>query len=245
MENVKSVAMSRLSRAGDRRPIVLAIAGDSAAGKTTLTRGLVTALADGTVSSMCVDDYHRFDRTERATMTCTPLDPAGNYLGIMEQHLQLLAMGEAILKPVYNHTQGTLDRPALYTPTEKVIVEGLLPLYSPLSRACFDVSVYLGPPETIRREWKVKRDIRDRGYTEAQVLADLDKRERDSEEFIRPQRHWADIVVQFAPIAERGETAADPLSATILLRPTVPHPYLDAILADQERGVIHLKLLRD
>lgn len=241
----KSVSMRRLSPNGAQRPVMLAIAGDSAAGKTTLTNGLVEALDDGTVSSICVDDYHRYDREERRNLPFTPLDPACNYMGIMEQHLQLLAMGEPILKPIYNHSDGTLDRPVLFEPTDKVIVEGLFPLHSKLSRACLDLSVYLDPPEEIRRAWKVKRDTRDRGYTEEQVLADLDKREADSESFIRPQRRWADIVVRFAPIAERDEDASDPLSATILLRPTAPHPYLSVILGDENRGAIHLKLMRD
>jgi phosphoribulokinase len=241
----KTVSMRRLSQNGARRPVMLAIAGDSAAGKTTLTDGLVEALDDGTVSSICVDDYHRYDREERKSLPFTPLDPDCNYMGIMEQHLQLLALGEPILKPIYNHSDGTLDRPVLYQPTDNVIVEGLFPLYSKLSRACLDLSVYLDPPEEIRRAWKVKRDTRDRGYTEEQVLADLDKREADSEAFIRPQRRSADIVVRFAPIAERGEDVSDPLSATILLRPTAPHPYLSVILGDENRGAIHLKLMRD
>ncbi|MGH9118096.1 MAG: phosphoribulokinase [Acidimicrobiales bacterium] len=240
----KSFAIRRVSGNG-ARPVLLAIAGDSAAGKTTLTQGLVKALAAGTVSSICVDDYHRYDRAERRELPFTPLNPACNYLGIMEQHLQLLALGETILKPVYNHHGGTLDRPVLVEPASNVIVEGLLPLHSRLARACFDLTVYLDPPEEIRRAWKVKRDTRERGYTEAQVLADLDKREPDSAAFIRPQRRWADIVVRFAPIEERGEAERGLLSATILLRPTAPHPDLSSILGDDTRQVIHLKLLRD
>jgi phosphoribulokinase len=241
----KAVSMRRLAEDRTHRPVMLAIAGDSAAGKTTLTSGLVDALADGAVSSICVDDYHRYDREERRGLPFTPLDPACNYVGIMEQHLQLLAMGEPILKPVYNHHGGTLDRPVLFEPTDHVIVEGLLPLHSRLSRACFDLSVYLDPPEAIRRSWKVHRDTRDRGYTEDQVLAELDKREPDSAAHIRPQRRWADIVVRFAPIEERGESGRDPLSATVLLRPTAPHPDLSAILDAEHRGAIHLKLMRD
>lgn len=241
----KSVSMRRFAGEGPKRPVMLAIAGDSAAGKTTLTKGLVEALGDAAVSSICVDDYHRYDRIERKSLPFTPLDPACNYMGIMDQHLQLLAMGEPILKPIYNHHDGTLDRPVLFEPTENVIIEGLLPLHSRLSRACFDLSVYVDPPEEIRRAWKVRRDTRDRGYTEEQVLADLDKREPDSAAFIRPQRRWADIVVRFAPIEERGERSSDPLSATILLRPTAPHPDLAAVLGDGHRGAVHLKLMRD
>jgi len=224
---------------------MLAIAGDSASGKTTLTRGIVEALADGTVGAICVDDYHRYDRTERRSLPFTPLDPACNYMEIMEQDLRHVAMGEPILKPVYNHHDGTLDRPVLFEPPDNVIVEGLLPLHSRMLRACFDLSVYLDPPEVIRRAWKVHRDTRDRGYTEEQVLADLDTREPDSVAFVRPQRGCADIVVRFAPIEERGEHEGDPLSATILLRPTAPHPDLSAILGEEHRRAIHLKLIRD
>jgi phosphoribulokinase len=240
----KTVIMRRV--AGDRtRPVMLAIAGDSAAGKTTLTGGLVEALGELGVTSICVDDYHRYDRAERQTLLFTPLHPACNYIRIMEQHLQLLATGEPILKPVYNHDGGTLERPVLLEPSQSVIIEGLLPLHSRMARACFDLSVYLDPPEEIRRAWKVKRDTRDRRYTEDQVLAELDKREPESAAFIRPQRRWADIVVRFAPIAERGDSERSLLSAMVLLRPTAPHPDLIGILAEETREAIHVKLVRD
>jgi len=235
----------RRAEGGADRPVMLAIAGDSASGKTTLTRGLVEALGEERNQPMCTDDYHRYDRTERASLGMTPLNPACNYLGVMEQHLQLLALGEPILKPVYSHTHGTLERPVLLEPKEFVLVEGLFPLYSPLSRACFDLKVFLDPPESIRRSWKVARDTRDRGYTPEQVIADLERREPESAAFIRPQRRWADIVVRFAPIEERHESEQATLSATVLLRPTAPHPDLSAILTDDMREAIHLKLARD
>jgi phosphoribulokinase len=237
--------MQRASTPPDLRPVILAIAGDSASGKTTLTKGLVAALGEEVVGSFCVDDYHCFDRTERASMPYTPLNPECNYVGIMEQHLQLLAMGETVLKPVYNHHEGTLDRPVLFEPRQHVIVEGLLPLYTRLSRSCFDLSVYLEPIEETRKAWKVKRDTQARGYNEEQVLAELVRREPESELFIRPQRSWADIVVRFAPIVERGEDPRGLMSASILLRPTAPHPEFSLFLNDDTREAIHLKLERD
>lgn len=241
----KRVVMRRAGPPSPQRPVMIAIAGDSAAGKTTLTRGLLAAIGTDKVSSICVDDYHRYDREQRKGLPFTPLDPACNYMEIMEQHLQLLAMGEPILKPVYNHHTGTLDRPVLFEPQDYVIVEGLLPLHSRLSRACFDLSVYLDPPEPTRYAWKIKRDTRDRGYTEEQVRADLRRREPDSAAFIRPQRASADVVVRFGPIEERGEVEAGLLSATVLLRPTAPHPDLTGILTADAREAIHLKLARD
>lgn len=227
------------------RPAMLAIAGDSAAGKTTLTRGLVDALGRSHCTSICTDHYHRYDRQERKDKPFTPLHPECNYVEVMEQHLQLIALGQPILQPVYNHSDGTLARPVLMEPAEYVIIEGLLPLHSKLSRACFDVKVYLDPPEDIRYAWKIKRDTTKRGYTEEQVRADLEKREPESAEFIRPQRAHADIVVRFAPIEERGESSNDPLSATLLLRPTIAHPDLAGLLNEDTRQAIHLKLSRD
>lgn len=233
-----------------RRPVMLAVAGDSAAGKTTLTRGLAEALGPQRCVSVSTDDYHRYDRSERADLPFTALHPDGNHLAIMEQHLQLLATGAPVLKPVYDHASGTLTRPELVEPAEYVIVQGLLPLHSRLSRACFDITVYLDPPEEIRRGWKVARDTGGRGYTVAEVHAELERREPESEAYVRPQRRNADLVVRFAPDVPPGpgggrDDAEHPLGATVLMRPTIEHPDLTEILTPGPNRAMHLELDRD
>ncbi|MGI8680225.1 MAG: phosphoribulokinase [Jatrophihabitans sp.] len=236
---------SRPSDAARLRPVMLAIGGDSSSGKTTLARGLVNAIGTERCTSVCVDDYHRYDRTERKSLPFTPLHPDCNYIDIMEQHLQMLATGQPILKPVYDHSTGTFGRPEYVAPRQLIIIEGLFPLFTRLSRACFDISVFLDPPEDIRRAWKINRDTGDRGYTEEQVLADLAKREPDSAAYIRPQRRDADIVVRFAPVAVRNDPPGTPLSAELLLRPTIRHPPLSHVLTDDNRTSMHLKIIRD
>jgi phosphoribulokinase len=240
----KFIRMSR-SASRDTRPVMLAIAGDSAAGKTTLTKGLAEALGAERCTTICVDDYHRYDREERKSKPFTPLHPDCNHIDIMEQHLQLLALGRPILKPVYDHATGTFTRPQYVMPREFVIVEGLHPLSTKLSRACFDVTVFLDPPEEIRREWKLRRDSTKRGYTPEQVCAELERREPESEAYIRPQRRHADIVVRFAPIASRVDPPGTPLSSELLLRPTIQHPSLSSLLTDDHRTAMHLKIIRD
>jgi phosphoribulokinase len=240
--------LQRASHSGPHdglRPIMLAICGDSGTGKTTITKGLAKALGPERITSVGADDYHAYDRQERKELPFTPLNPKCNYMDIMEQHLQHLTAGEPILKPIYNHDTGELERPEYIEPRDFVIVEGLLPLYTEVARACFDIKVFLDPPEEIRIAWKTSRDTSKRGYTEDEVREDLKKREPESEEFIRPQRAYADIVIRFAPIEERGETADDPLSSTLLLRPTISHPDLVGILGDDTREAMHLKLTRD
>ncbi|MGH3343127.1 MAG: phosphoribulokinase [Carbonactinosporaceae bacterium] len=236
------------AQAQDRRgerPAMLGIAGDSAAGKTTLTRGLVAALGEGRSTSVCVDDYHRFDRRERRDLPFTPLHPDCNYVAIMEQHLELLAAGQPVLKPVYDHAEGTLVRPVLVEPRDFVIAEGLLPLHTRLARACFDVTVFLAPPERLRRRWKVQRDTTRRGYTEEQVLAELERREPESQRYIRSQRGNADIVVSVGELEEAADPPVGLLSTTLLLRSTIHQPNLAEILAAVPTPAARIDLMRD
>ena len=76
------------------RPIMLAIVGDSAAGKTTFSGGILRLLGEERTAVMCTDDYHRYDRLQRRELDITPLDVACNYMDIMAQHVRLLAAGE-------------------------------------------------------------------------------------------------------------------------------------------------------
>ncbi|MBS4727618.1 phosphoribulokinase [Mycobacterium sp. SM1] len=225
--------------------MMLAVAGDSAAGKTTTTAGLVEALGPERCVSVSADDYHRFDRAERRNKPFTPLHPDCNYIEILEQHLQLLATGQPILKPVYDHSTGRRVPPELVEPKDVIIVHGLLPLYSKLTRACFDVTVFLDPPEYIRRAWKIQRDTLTRGYTREQVAAEIASAEAESTRFIRPQRAHADIVVRFAPIVTRDDPPDTPLSAELVLRPTIRQPDLTEVLQPDVARTIHLRLARD
>jgi len=205
------------------RPIILGIVGDSAAGKTTLTRGIAQVLGEEDVTVICTDDYHRYDRKQRAELGITALHPDCNYLDIMQQHLSLLRTGQPIMKPVYSHKTGIFEPPQYIKPGKFVISEGLLGYSTRGVRDCYDVKVYLAPPESLRTKWKIKRDALKRGYTEEQVVAELQKREPDSEAFIRPQRQWADLVVSFYPPSDSEESNGY-LNVRLVLRPNIPHP---------------------
>ncbi|HIK53853.1 MAG TPA: phosphoribulokinase [Synechococcales cyanobacterium M55_K2018_004] len=232
-----------------QRPIILGIVGDSAAGKTTLTRGIAQVLGEDDVTVICTDDYHRYDRKQRAELGISALHPDCNYLDIIQQHLTLLRTGQSILKPVYNHSTGTFDPPEYVKPGKFVIVEGLLGYSTRGMRDTYDVKVYLAPPEDLRFAWKIKRDTRKRGYTEAEVLKELERREPDSEAFIRPQRQWADVVVSFYPPQNSQNQDDLLLNVRLVLRPTIAHPDLIGIFQKPEakhlESAVRLELDRD
>jgi phosphoribulokinase len=215
------------------RPIILGVVGDSASGKTTITKGLVALLGKDAVTHIGTDDYHKYDRSERAENGITPLHPDCNYVDIISQHIHHLRNDEPILKPVYQHHDGTFGRPEYVTPKRFVVIEGLLGYYTKELSSVYDVRVYLAPPEDLRREWKLKRDSTKRGYTEEQVLEELDRREPDSEAFIRPQEHQADLIVSFRP----GSVGDDEhLDAILMLREGLPHPDL-SVIGDEPDGI--------
>jgi phosphoribulokinase len=216
------------------RPVLLGVVGDSAAGKTTLTRGLVRLLGEEHVTHIAADDYHRYDRRQRAERGITPLDPACNYVDVMEQDLMHVRAGRSILKPVYRHKDGTFQAPVYVEPRQFTVVEGLLGFHTPALRDVYDVRVFLAPPEELRRQWKVQRDCTRRGYTSDQVLEELDRREHDSDVHIRPQERWADIVVCFMP-GDRGDQ--DHLDARLTLRDGLGHPDLASLAGAEARGM--------
>jgi len=207
-----------------RRLVLLGLAGDSASGKSTLSRGIEYVLGLERVGRVCTDDYHRYDRAERARLGVTPLAPDSNRLDLLTEHLRSLSAGLAVTKPTYDHQTGRFGLDETVEPGEIVIVEGLLPLADRGVRDAIDVAVFLEPEEELRRRWKLERDVFDRGYSATEVVAEMHRREADSEAFVRPQRGYADIVVSFHRRA--GATDDDHLSAQLTVRPTLPYPGL-------------------
>lgn len=207
-----------------RRPVLLSLAGDSASGKSTLSRGIEYVLGLERVGRVCTDDYHRYDRAERARLGVTPLAPDSNRMDLLTEHLRSLSAGLAVTKPTYDHQTGRFGLDETVEPGEIVIVEGLLPLADRGVRDAIDVAVFLEPEEVLRRRWKLERDVFDRGYSATEVVAEMHRREADSEAFVRPQRGYADIVVSFHRRA--GATDDDHLSAQLTVRPTLPYPGL-------------------
>ena len=225
-------------------PIILGIVGDSASGKTTLSAGVAQILGADHCTVFCTDDYHRYERSYRAKHGLSALDPRANYIDIIEQHLRLLREGEPVLKPIYDHRNGTLGMAEYVKPKQFVIAEGLLGYTTRAMRDCYDVKIYLDPEEELRVKWKIHRDTTKRGYTLEEVQATLDKRKDVSVKHIHPPRTFADIVIRFQrPAGANGSDTQ--LDARHILRPTLPHPDFSPLVDGSSNAGLHLELARD
>ncbi len=228
-----------------KKPVIIGIVGDSGAGKTTFAAGLVHVLGPDRTASICIDDYHRYSRAERAGMDITPHDPACNYVDILEQHVDLLRDGQPILKPVYNHHGGRLEPPEYVVPKDFIVLEGLLGYATPRLRDCFDVKFYMEPQEELRIRWKYQRDTGAGGYSAAEFAASLPLLNRDSALHIAPQRAYADMIVGFYPPDEAPEESGARLNVRHILRPTLPYLDLAPLLEVGADKGFDLELARD
>ncbi|WP_424024481.1 phosphoribulokinase [Methanoregula sp.] len=181
-------------------PIVftIGVAGDSGSGKTTFTNAIRQIFGPGLVSTITLDDYHRYDREERRRLDITPLHPDANNISQLEKDVAWLKQGHPIEKPVYNHTTGRFDPPVPFSPRKILILEGLHTLYTPRLRELMDFSIFVDPEKEVKYAWKRLRDMERRGYNSAEVADEIVRREKDYETYIAPQRCDADAIIRIA-----------------------------------------------
>jgi phosphoribulokinase len=177
---------------------MIAVGGDSGTGKTTLCKGLDLIFGAERIETVCLDDYHALDRAQRKAVGLTALDPRANNFAAMEEDLWTLREGGTVSKPIYDHGDGTFKGPETVAPKDIVVVQGLFPLYTRALRSLFDVTVWLDPENELKVAWKIQRDVTQRGYTEAQVRDEIEKRQPDIRAHIAPQGRFADLTVRFS-----------------------------------------------
>ena len=61
----------------------------------------------------------------------------------------------------------------------------------------YDLKIFIDTDERLKTQWKIERDVHERGYTLENVLNQINKRKGDYEKYIYPQRDNSDLVIRF------------------------------------------------
>jgi phosphoribulokinase len=220
-----SVSTSQLEALKEgQTPVVIGVAADSGCGKSTFMRRLTNIFGGDVVGPLgggfgspngwetntlvsdlttviCLDDYHLNDRNGRKVSGLTALNPLENNFDLMYEQVKALKDGKSVSKPIYNHVNGTLDTPETIEPTPIIIFEGLHPFHDERVRELMDFSLYLDISDEVKLNWKVQRDMEERGHSLESIMASIDARKPDFDAFIDPQKRLADLIIEVLPTA--------------------------------------------
>lgn len=177
-------------------PYLIGIAGPSGAGKSYLSKHLGQELE---ATYLHLDSYYsdlaHMSIVQRAHQNFDAPDSLDAALLI--EHVQQLANGESIEKPVYDFTIHSRK-----SETERVearpyiIIEGLFALYWEDIRKLSGTKVYVDLGEEICLERRIERDIKERGRTRESVLEQYATTVLPmAKQYVYPTRAHADIVV--------------------------------------------------
>merc|ERR1712176_137448 len=204
------------------KPIVIGVAADSGCGKSTFMRRLTTIFGGDVVGPLgggfeaeggwetntlvsdlttviCLDDYHLNDRNGRKESGLTALNPLENNFDLMYEQVKALKEGDTVSKPIYNHVNGTLDTPGEIVATPIIIFEGLHPMHDKRVLDLLDFTLYLDISDDVKLNWKIQRDMEERGHSLESIMASIEARKPDFDAFIAPQKEFADIVIEVLP----------------------------------------------
>lgn len=196
----------------NEKPIIIGISGDSGAGKDTLMDAIENLIGSHSVVKLSGDDYHRWDRNRPMWQVMTHTNPMANDLQSFSNDLFKLISGKSISQRHYDHTTGKMTKPFVVKSNQFVLASGLHTLYLPMVRNICDLKIYLDIDEDLRRFFKIRRDVHERGHTLGKVLKSLADRLPDSQKFIHPQAKHADVTMSLCAL--NNEMLKDTLNNT-------------------------------
>ncbi|MCB0413925.1 MAG: hypothetical protein KDD50_06305 [Bdellovibrionales bacterium] len=202
---------------GKNKSILIGIGGDSGAGKDTFSNVLKEIIGEDNYIQNDGDDYHRWERGHQKWAEKTHLDPSANHMFLPYLHMKEMKEGISVYKKKYDHKTGKFTDLVLHQNRSFVFYVGLHTFYLQKVRELLDLKIFVDPDEKLRNYWKIQRDQEKRGYTKEQVLENIQKRQSDSDQFIKPQREFSDWVVNYVPVSTIDDNyeVREPLSVKV------------------------------
>ena len=180
-------------------PIVIAVAGGTASGKTTVANEILRRVGAEHIACIPHDAYYRdlshLPPSERAKVNFDHPDSLETDLLI--QHVKDLRAGRAVEIPVYDFTNHTrTQRTRRVEPARVILVEGILVFVEPELRELFDVKLYVDSDADERFIRRLRRDIEKRGRTVESVCRQYLGTVRPMHlEFVEPSKRYADVII--------------------------------------------------
>ena len=181
-------------------PRILAIAGGSCSGKSTLAAYLRDYLGADFCRVVRQDDYYH-DIRERGGSPLVNFDvPEALDFDLLRDNLLTFKRGELVTLPNYDfttHQRRTPSEPR--NPRPLIIVEGILLLTQVELRDVFDHSIYIKCEPELRLSRRLERDTTERGRSREDVLRQFHAQVEPAQQaFVSPSQIHADLIINQA-----------------------------------------------
>ena len=144
---------------------IIAIAGGSGAGKTTLAKAIVKVFGTKKCILISQDNYYR-DLSEKFDYDGGAINfdhPDMLEFSLLASHLKKLKQRKTVNIPCYNFsTHSRNKKTKQIIPTDLIIVDGVLILNSQKLSELFDLKIYIEAADDIRYQRRLNRDIKER-----------------------------------------------------------------------------------
>lgn len=181
------------------KPVIVAITGGSASGKSTYADALRRLLDPLDVRLIGEDEYYG-DHADDPGFDPSRFnfdDVAAHDHDLLGAQLKELKAGKAIDAPLYDFiTHRRLGQTRTVKPGDVIIVEGIHVLADPALRDLYDLSIYVDAPSDIRLARRLLRDVHERGRNLDSVVTQYLRTVRPMHlAHTEPGKAEADIVV--------------------------------------------------
>jgi uridine kinase len=176
-------------------PLILSITGDSAVGKTTMTKILSNFFGVKFVDNIELDSFHLHERSSNIWQSYTHLNPEMNDLQEYRKTINRLLSGENLKIKNYNHLTGKFDSTSEKKIKNFLIIEGLHSMYFEDLTSQYDLNIFLDLEESIKEQSKISRDL-ERGKTEDIIKKEIEERKSDYKKYIETQAEFADVYIK-------------------------------------------------
>jgi uridine kinase len=182
-----------------KKPVVFAVAGGTASGKTTVARAVLDAVGASQIAYLPHDAYYkdREDLTfeERALLNYDHPDSLETKLLI--KHIKRLLNWEAVQVPVYDFTEHRRTAETVVVePSPIILVDGILIFTRRKLRDLMDIKVFVDTDSDVRFIRRLRRDMEERGRSLSSVVTQYLETVRPMHiKFVEPSKRFADVII--------------------------------------------------
>ncbi len=189
----------------NKKPYIIGICGGSGSGKTLFISKLKEQFPPDQLCVISQDEYYKEKKHQAIDEKgIENFDlPTAIDIKAFQKDLNKLIKGETVHKLEYTFNNPALTPKMLeFKPAPVIVVEGIFIFHYESIHSLLDFSVFIHTKKKLKLNRRIKRDADERGYDLSHVLYTQKNHVQPSyQEFIKPFRHEADIVI---PNNEKG-----------------------------------------